>query len=110
MQRPGLAMMRNALCADVADTERTLGDGNRLAARSAAGKSRNWPHTANSFGPSCENQHSNMAKAFPFSALPTADLLIDAVYEGAQKETPQTTFWASSFRAPAIKVVSARSE
>jgi hypothetical protein len=26
-----------------------------------------------------------MARAFPFSALPTADLVVDAVYEGGTK-------------------------
>jgi hypothetical protein len=51
-----------------------------------------------------------MSKVFPFSALPTAELIIDAVYEGGTKgNTARTTFSASSFLVLATKVDFARS-
>ncbi len=50
-----------------------------------------------------------MAKVFPFSALATADLVIEAAYEGGTKETPPTMISASSLLARAIKAASARS-
>jgi hypothetical protein len=52
--------------------------------------------------------HRAMAKVFPFSALPTADLVIDATFEGGTKGTPQTMFEANSFQALAIKAASHR--
>ena len=36
-----------------------------------------------------------MAKVFPFSALPTADLVIDAVYEGGTKGNTGMMFSAN---------------
>lgn len=35
--------------------------------------------------PACDNQRSAMGNAIPFSALGTADLIIDATYEGGTK-------------------------
>jgi hypothetical protein len=40
-----------------------------------------------------------MAKVFPFSSLPTADLVIDAVYEGGTKGN--AGLLRPSFRPPA---------